>query len=140
MGLRSCSKHEQGRHRGQPAKRRGWRHASTAAALLLSLAALAPPTLGQSVPSTWTDSLMVQEADGRPVLLQFGRAPGASLGIDPSLGEVEQPPLPPSGSFDVRFTGTQLGNGVTVDLRPWGWARRRRRPRAWERRVNTSRG
>jgi len=41
--------------------------------------------------------------------LEFGTAPGATDGIDPSLGEKELPPLPPLGAFDVRWqiVGTQ---------------------------------
>ena len=70
----------------------------------------------------WVDSLVAQEAGGRPVTLSFGRHAQATVGLDYALGEVEQPPLPPSGSFDIRFTGRDLGNGVLVDLRPAGVA------------------
>lgn len=55
--------------------------------------------------------------------LYFGLYPNASNGIDVSLGEAELPPLPPSGIFDVRFTGENLipvipiGEGTKKDFR-----------------------
>ena len=49
--------------------------------------------------------------------LQFGVHPLATDGIDTVLGESELPPNPPTGTFDVRFTGTYLGNGTLTDIR-----------------------
>jgi len=53
--------------------------------------------------------------------LYLGLSPFASDGIDLSLGEKELPPIPPSGAFDARFIGTDiginLGVGTTKDYR-----------------------
>lgn len=55
--------------------------------------------------------------------LYFGLHPNATNGIDNALDEDELPPLPPSGIFDVRFTGENLipsvpiGEGLNKDLR-----------------------
>jgi len=48
--------------------------------------------------------------------LEFGSGAGATDGIDPSFGEYELPPLPPTGVFDVRWriTGKQ---GAKRDIR-----------------------
>lgn len=67
----------------------------------------------------WTLVLAASQ-DGVSQQLTFGVHPGASDGLDPELGEVEQPPLPPAGAgaLDARFVGPGLRNGVRVDLRP----------------------
>jgi len=44
--------------------------------------------------------------------LTVGVHPDASEGIDDDLGEIELPPLPVAGVFDVRFTEENLGNGL----------------------------
>jgi len=55
--------------------------------------------------------------------LRFGLDPAATNGIDILLNENELPPLPPSGIFDARFTGSGLtppvpiGNGLKNDYR-----------------------
>lgn len=55
--------------------------------------------------------------------LRFGLDPTATNGIDILLNENELPPLPPSGIFDARFTGSGLtppvpiGNGLKNDYR-----------------------
>ena len=55
--------------------------------------------------------------------LNFGIDPAATNGIDPTLLEEEQPPLPPLGVFDARFTGEGLtppvpiGEGLLNDYR-----------------------
>ncbi len=52
--------------------------------------------------------------------LVYGIHPDATNGIDVDLGEVERPPVPVTGVFDVRFvsrTVTSLGTGVKLDLR-----------------------
>jgi len=45
----------------------------------------------------------------------------ATSGIDPALGEIEQPPLPPGAVFDVRFVSrpgqAELGEGTLIDIR-----------------------
>ena len=76
------------------------------------LVAVNSPPLPLAGPS-WVCSLKVGEQGLGTRNLLFGVQPSASAGIDAALGEIEQPPLPPAGSFDVRF-----GNGALVDLRP----------------------
>jgi hypothetical protein len=53
--------------------------------------------------------------------LRFGMDPSATDGIDPALGEARLPPLPPTGAFDARFVGDDigisLGNGSIRDYR-----------------------
>ncbi len=55
--------------------------------------------------------------------LSYGIDPLATDGIDLALGEEEYPPLPPTGVFDARFVGDDiglmplLGNGVHKDYR-----------------------
>ena len=76
--------------------------------------------LGQSGwVQAWTCSLSVRPEEGKSRVLQFGVDAQATAGIDASLGEIEQPPLPPPGFFDVRFAGAGLGNGTLVDMRPF---------------------
>jgi len=63
----------------------------------------------------------VEDNDGHSGTLVFGLDETATSGIDPALGEVEQPPLPPSGVFDRRFVSrpgqSELGQGTLVDIR-----------------------
>ncbi len=54
-------------------------------------------------------SLMVTDNAGGTQQLWTGVDPAATDGIDASLGEVERPPLPPSGVFDARFIGEDIG-------------------------------
>ncbi len=59
---------------------------------------------------------------GDTLMVCAGIAPGASSGIDDSLGEAEIPPPPPDGIFDARFadpdtTRRALGEGTWIDLR-----------------------
>lgn len=78
-----------------------------------------PPPAQRGVP------LVVMSGAVRDTL-RFGLDPSATYGLDPALGEMEQPPLPPSGVFDARFIEPRpedafsyFGLGVTVDLRPF---------------------
>ena len=66
----------------------------------------------------WTHSLMVSEANAGSQILLFGLGKNATDGIDGTLKEVEQPPMPPAGTFTARFTGPELGNGTLLDIRP----------------------
>ena len=61
--------------------------------------------------------LLATNDGGDAATLTLGQADDATDGIDPELGELELPPLPPTTVFDARFQvpGT---NGSTVDLRP----------------------
>ena len=65
--------------------------------------------------------LTVSDGVGGTQQLRFGLDPSGTDGIDPSLGESELPPAPPSGVFDARFIGDDiglsLGQGVLKDYR-----------------------
>ena len=57
--------------------------------------------------------------------LTLGLDPDATPGIDPGLGEVEQPPPPPSGLFDARLIDEDIppsgfGEGLLTDIRTGG--------------------
>ena len=66
-------------------------------------------------------SLMVSDGFGGIQQLRFGLDPTATDGINGSLGESELPPIPPSGVFDARFIGDDiglnLGRGILKDYR-----------------------
>lgn len=75
--------------------------------------------------------LFVTNAQSQKDTLVLGVEPGATLGIDPTLGEEEYPPFPPSQVFQARFvtpTGhpadppAGLGEGTKLDIRPWSSA------------------
>jgi formylglycine-generating enzyme len=74
--------------------------------LLLSLL-LASATFAQT--SAVVVIITVSDNAGSSVQLHFGLDPGATDGIDGALGESEQPPVPPSGAFDARFIGDDIG-------------------------------
>jgi hypothetical protein len=71
--------------------------------------------------STWLETINVAETGGINMNLQFGVHPNGTNGVDNGLGgttlidednnaaadEIGQPPLPPAGNFDARFS-TQL--------------------------------
>ena len=66
-------------------------------------------------------SLTVSDGSGGSQQLRFGLDPSATDGIDGALGESELPPMPPSGVFDARFIGDDiglsLGQGILKDYR-----------------------
>ena len=64
--------------------------------------------------SSWTITLNVAEADGLNRDLTFGVDPTGTAGVDAALNEVVQPPLPPAGSYDVRFSDN---GGLLIDIR-----------------------
>jgi hypothetical protein len=68
------------------------------------------------VPAEFTGGIRLHDAGTGSDTLFFGNIPGATDGLDPSLGETELPLVPPVGSFDVRWIipGT---NGVKLDFR-----------------------
>ena len=66
----------------------------------------------------WLATLTATEDSVSIIPLQFGFHPSGTDGIDPDLGEIELPPKPPAGIFDVRFTGAELLNGTLRDIRP----------------------
>lgn len=79
----------------------------------------APP----ACPVAWSLSLAATDTSGDTLSATLGQSPAATGGIDPACGEAEQPPKPPAGAFDLRFTGMNLpgvaiGQGLVRDLRP----------------------
>lgn len=69
--------------------------------------------------------LTVRNGEGDVFTLTLGLAPEATNGIDPALGEQEQPPVPPSEVFDVRLVDDNVpvsgfGEGLLKDIRPGG--------------------
>ncbi|MFC1556443.1 T9SS type A sorting domain-containing protein, partial [candidate division KSB1 bacterium] len=64
----------------------------------------------------WSLDLFVFDGN-TDIPLVLGTSPSATDGIDPHLGEVERPPFPPAGTFVARFTGLDIGNGLSIDLR-----------------------
>lgn len=66
-------------------------------------------------------ALTVSDNGGRERILIFGLDPAATDGIDTVLGESRLPPPPPTGAFDARFVGDDigkpLGQGLWVDYR-----------------------
>ena len=82
--------------------------------LLIIAIALLLPTRG----SGQGQDMVLTVSDGlATAILHFGLAPGATDGLDGALGEMEIPPPPPAGGFDVRFTGAGCGEGMLTDLR-----------------------
>ncbi|MBM4176054.1 MAG: T9SS type A sorting domain-containing protein [Ignavibacteria bacterium] len=83
--------------------------------LILTGTAAAQTTPAVDVPLSITDGVASKE-------LRFGLHPTATDGIDVSLGETEQPPPPPTGVFDARFIGddigiSTMGQGLIKDYR-----------------------
>lgn len=88
--------------------------------LLLLVVLIVENLFSQTIPQV---NIPISVSDGfRTRILYFGLDPSATNGIDPHLDEMEQPPLPPSGIFDARFVGydigiPELGEGVLKDYR-----------------------
>ena len=80
---------------------------------VICLAAVSPAR-GQ----TWLASLQVRSGEAPPVTLRVGQDPQATMGIDAELGEVELPPLSPTGALDVRVIGPDLGSGTRTTILP----------------------
>jgi hypothetical protein len=75
--------------------------------------------------------MYVKNAKDAQDTLVYGVEPGATLGIDPALGEEEYPPFPPSQVFHSRFVTPAghptdppggLGEGTKLDIRGWSSA------------------
>jgi hypothetical protein len=82
----------------------------------------ATPTAG-ACPLAWSLGVTGSDTASDSLSVTFGQSPAATAGIDAECGEEEQPPLPPSEVFDLRFTGTDLpgvdlGEGLVRDIRP----------------------
>ncbi|MCX6133202.1 MAG: YCF48-related protein [Ignavibacteriales bacterium] len=88
-------------------------------ALLTMLFLVAVPVLAQT-PAVEV-ILTVADGAGGTQQLRFGLDPSATDGIDAGLGELELPPTPPTGVFDARFIGgdigLSLGQGLVKDFR-----------------------
>jgi hypothetical protein len=74
-------------------------------------------------PLAWSLDIATTDDAALGDTLTLGQGPAATAGLDPACGEVEQPPVPPAPTTDVRFTGTDLegvslGEGTLVDIRP----------------------
>lgn len=72
-------------------------------------------------PSVFAAFTFVTDA-GDTMTVHAGLAPRASSGIDGALDEMEVPPPPPDGAFDMRFVDPDtlrcaLGEGVWLDVR-----------------------
>jgi hypothetical protein len=59
----------------------------------------------------------VSDASDSAKYLYMGVDSTATKAIDPALGEVELPPVPPLGGLDARCSGDSIGVGSMVDLR-----------------------
>lgn len=75
---------------------------------------------GAQADATWQATIKVFESAGVSNSLVFGVDPAGTAGVDGALGEVVQPPLPPAGNFDTRFTDNQLikelRSGLTANI------------------------
>ncbi len=67
-------------------------------------------------PFHFIDTLIIRDNGARTDTLYFGTIPGATDGIDLSLGEITLNPKPPAGTFDVRWLIPPT-NGTKVDIR-----------------------
>jgi len=67
-------------------------------------------------PYDFTDTLIISDNGTGSDSLFFGTSPGATDGIDPAFGEVQLGPIPPSGTFDVRWQIPST-NGTRLDIR-----------------------
>lgn len=88
--------------------------------ILTALLALTP-LLGTGQPVQIKLGLTVRDAADTTKTIYWGVDPVATFGIDSALMEEEQPPFPPSGVFELRWTNpsghSELGQGLRLDLR-----------------------
>lgn len=89
--------------------------------LLYSLVFITVTATHLDAQSRATNTFTVRDNSGNTQVLTLGLDPSATDGIDAVLGEVERPAIPPSGTFDVRFVGDDIGvalhRGTSVDYR-----------------------
>ncbi len=78
--------------------------------------AAGPETVNWQADYLWLAEITVADAGGADVgqMMEYGRHPFATDGIDTTYGEIELPPPPPAGAFDARFV---FPDGVTQSLR-----------------------
>jgi hypothetical protein len=67
-------------------------------------------------PTTWKQTIRVNDAGSANDSIKFGMSPSGTNGIDTCLGEVLVPPPPPSGVFDCRFV-LPNNDAVKTDIR-----------------------
>lgn len=65
--------------------------------------------------TTWKSTLKISDAGNVRDSIFFGTSVNGTNGIDTCLGEISLPPVPPGGSFDVRFNIT--GDYSKTDIR-----------------------
>ena len=100
------------------------RRATRAALIAVLLVGFGLPTrASQAQEANPQIPLTVRSGEGETFALTLGLAPEATDGIDPALGEQEQPPVPPSEVFDVRLvddnvSASGFGEGLLTDIRP----------------------
>lgn len=99
----------------------GRRRSSLLRAVLVCAAVLSvcAPARAQTAPDV-SFPVTVRTDAGASQALMLGLDPGATGGVDGPLGEVEQPPLPPSTVFDARLLVSADGRdkGLLRDYRP----------------------
>lgn len=88
----------------------------------LSLAIISIFALWPVLAYAQTRDIALTVTDGDSIAtIHLGLDPTATDGFDTGLGEVELPPMPPTGAFDARFVGTDigltLGQGTVKDFR-----------------------
>ncbi len=66
--------------------------------------------------SKWVHRLNVVNSQQGAVLLEYGMDPGATDSLE--SGQTGLPPMPPTGTFDVRWINIPGTNGSTTDIRP----------------------
>jgi len=60
--------------------------------------------------------ITISDNSGGEQVLNFGLDSTATDGIDAHLGELERPPVPPTGVFDARFIGDDIGISIGQGL------------------------
>ncbi|MBI4548539.1 MAG: T9SS type A sorting domain-containing protein [Ignavibacteriae bacterium] len=76
-------------------------------------------TLDDSVTKGLVVPLHFIDHSGAKRILRFGVHTAATKCLDRSLGELEVPPMPPSGQMETRFMAGCFGEGTYIDLRPF---------------------
>ena len=67
-------------------------------------------------PTTWKQTIIVNDAGSANDSIKFGMSPSGTNGIDTCLGEVPVPPPPPIGVFDCRFI-LPTNDALKTDMR-----------------------
>lgn len=75
-----------------------------------------PQSTNYGVVYTWANTITLSNTIGTRSAV-FGRAPGATDGIDAALGEIASPPLPPADEIDIRWQLPGISDETILDLR-----------------------